>query len=101
MTVACYHPKVQSGRPLYLLSTTLRSHCMHLFCNLSDPAMEEALYESKSIRQFAGLKLDRLQDEMTILSFGNIREQYGLGKVLFKEVNKSLKKWAHATRRMY
>jgi len=42
---------------------------MQLFYNLSDPAMEDALYEIESMRCFAGLKLDRLPDETTILKF--------------------------------
>lgn len=65
---------------------------MQLFYNLSDPAMEDALYEIESMRQFAGLKLDRLPDETTILKFRHFLEQHGLGKVLFKEVNKHLEK---------
>ncbi|MGO2381628.1 transposase [Halomonas sp. AOP7-C1-21] len=63
---------------------------MHLFYNLSDPAMEDALYEIESMRQFAGLKLDRLPDKTTILKFLHFLERHGLGKVLFQEVNKHL-----------
>ena len=65
---------------------------MQLFYNLSDPAMEDALYEIESMRHFAGLKLDRLPDETTILNFRHFLEQHGLGKALFKEVNKHLEK---------
>jgi IS5 family transposase len=65
---------------------------MQLFYNLSDPAMEDALYEIESMRHFAGLKLDRLPDETTILKFRHFLEHHGLGKVLFKEVNKHLEK---------
>lgn len=65
---------------------------MQLFYNLSDPAMEDALYEIESMRQFAGLKLDRLPDETTILKFRHFLEQHGLSKVLFKEVNEHLEK---------
>ena len=65
---------------------------MQLFYNLSDPAMEDALYEIESMRHFAGLKLDRLPDETTILNFRHFLEQHVLGKVLFKEVNKHLEK---------
>ena len=65
---------------------------MQLFYNLSDPAMEDALYEIESMRHFAGLKLDRLPDETTILNFRHFLEQHGLGKGLFKEVNKHLEK---------
>lgn len=50
-----YH-KGRTGRPPYPLSTMLRVHCLQLFCNLSDPAMEEALYEIESMHRFAGPK---------------------------------------------
>jgi IS5 family transposase len=65
---------------------------MQLFYNLIDPAMEDALYEIESMRQFAGLKLDCMPDETTILNFQHFLEQYGLGKVLFRAVNKHLEK---------
>jgi IS5 family transposase len=83
-----YYPKGQNGRPPYPLSAMLRVHCIQLFYNLSDSAMEDALYEIESMRQFAGLKLDRLPDETTILKFRHFLEHHGLGEVLFKEVNK-------------
>ena len=90
--VARYYPKGRNGRPPYPLPAMLRVHCMQLFYNLSDPAMEDALYEIESMRHFAGLKLDRLPDETTILNFRHFLEQHGLGKALFKEVNKHLEK---------
>tara|TARA_B100001179_G_C18564460_1_gene392132 strand:+ start:242 stop:1186 length:945 start_codon:yes stop_codon:yes gene_type:complete len=90
--VARYYPKGESGRPPYPLSAMLRVHCMQLFYNLSDPAMEDALYEIESMRHFAGLKLDRLPDDTTILKFRHFLERHGLGKVLFQEVNKYLAK---------
>ncbi len=90
--VARYYPKGQLGRPPYPLPTMLWVHCMQLFYNLSDPAMENALYEIESMRYFAGLKLDRLPDETTILKFGHFLGRHGLGKVLFKEVNKHMEK---------
>jgi IS5 family transposase len=64
----------------------------NMFYSLSDPAMEDALYEIESMRQFAGLKLDRLPDETTTLKFRHFLERHGLGKVLFQEVNKQLEK---------
>lgn len=54
--------------------------------------MEDALYEIEYMRQFAGLKLDRLPDETTILKFRHFLERHGLGKVLFQEVNNYLAK---------
>jgi len=73
--VARYYPKGQNGRPPYPLPAMLRVHCMQLFYNLSDPAMEDALYDIESMRQFAGLKLDRLPDETTILKFRHFLER--------------------------
>jgi len=54
--------------------------------------MEDALYGIKSMRHFAGLKLARLPDETTILKFRHFLDRHGLGKVLFKEVNKHMEK---------
>ena len=83
-----HYPKGQTGRPPYPLGTMLRIHCMQLFYNLSDPAMEDALYEIESMRRFAGLRLsDRLPDETTILNFRHFLEQHKLGEKIFKEVN--------------
>ncbi|WP_223846315.1 IS5 family transposase [Wenzhouxiangella sp. AB-CW3] len=82
-----YH-KGRTGRPPYPLETMLRIHCMQLFYNLSDPGMEDALYEIESMRRFAGLRLsDRLPDETTILNFRRFLEQRKLGKKLFDEIN--------------
>ena len=86
-----YYPKAGNGRQPYPLTTMLRVHCMQLFYNLSDPAMEDALYEIESMRRFAGLSLTGpLPDESTILKFRHLLERHDLGKVIFKEVNKHL-----------
>ena len=45
------------GRPPYPLRVMLRIHLMQHWYGLSDPAMEDALYEITSMRQFAGLSL--------------------------------------------
>ncbi|WP_447043574.1 hypothetical protein [Vreelandella sp. H-I2] len=48
----------------------------------------------RTLRQFAGLKLNRLPDETTILKFRHFLERHGLDKVLFQEVNNHLEKMA-------
>lgn len=84
-----YHQSSPAGgRPPYPLACMLRVHCMQLFYNLSDPAMEDALYEIESMRQFAGLKLsDRIPDESTILNFRHILERHDLGTAIFTVIN--------------
>jgi len=68
-----YH-KGTGGRPAYALETMLRVHFMQQWFALSDPAMEEVLYDMQSMRQFAGLSLTRggIQDENTILNFRHL-----------------------------
>jgi Transposase and inactivated derivatives, IS5 family len=68
-------------------------HCMQLFYNLSDSAMEDSLYEIESMRRFAGLSLSGpIPDETTILNFRHLLERQKLGEALFKEVNRYLGK---------
>lgn len=90
--IAKHYPKGETGRPPYPLAVMLRVHCLQLFYNLSDPGMEDALYEIASMRRFAGLRLsERLPDETTILNFRHFLESHKLGKALFEEINRHLK----------
>jgi len=61
---------MDAGAPLYRLDTILRIHFMPQWFGLSDPAMEESLYDSYSLRQFAGVSLSygSLPDETTFLN---------------------------------
>jgi len=69
----------------------LRIHCLQLFYNVSDPAMEDALYEIDSMRRFAGLLLtENIPDETTILNFRHLLERHKLGEKLFSQINKHL-----------
>ena len=85
-----HYPKAGRGRRPYALSSMLRVHCVQLFYNLSDPGMEDMLYEVESVRRFAGLGLPALPDETTILNFRHLLERHGLGEVLLSAINASL-----------
>lgn len=50
-------PQGEGGRKPYPLETMLRIHLLQNWFSLSDPAMEEALYEITPMRQFARLTL--------------------------------------------
>ena len=74
-----FYPTAGRGRHPYPLSTMLRTHCVQLFYNLSDPGMEDLLYESEPVRRFVGLKLSGpLPDETTILNFRHLLEKNNL-----------------------
>ena len=79
------------GRQPYPLSTMLRVHLLQQWYALSDPAMEEALYEIPTLRRFAGLGgRDAIPDETTILNFRRLLETHGLAAQLFERVNAHL-----------
>ena len=52
-----FYPMAGRGRRPYPLEVMLRVHCVQLFYNLSDPGMEDLLYEAESVRRFVGLRL--------------------------------------------
>ena len=94
-----FYPKAGRGRRPYPLSVMLRVHCVQLFYNLSDPGMEDLLYEVASVRRFVGLRLTgALPDETTILNFRHLLEQHGLGEGLFEEINTHLASRGHRLR---
>ena len=88
-----HYPVAGRGRRPYPLQAMLRVHLMQNWFALSDPAMEEALYEIASLRTFAGLGLEAIPDETTILNFRHLLEASDLAEDIFKQVN------AHLTRK--
>ncbi|WP_223930644.1 IS5 family transposase [Aeromonas caviae] len=86
-----FYPKAGNGRRPYPLETMLRIHCLQHWYNLSDGAMEDALYEIASMRLFARLSLDSaLPDRTTIMNFRHLLEQHQLARQLFKTINRWL-----------
>ena len=86
------YPKAGNGRPPVGLERMLRIYFLQNWFNLSDPAVEEALYDSLSMREFVGIDLGRegAPDETTVCKFRHLLEQHDLGKRLFEEVGRHL-----------
>jgi transposase, IS5 family len=86
------YPKPGNGRPPVGLERILRIYFLQQWFNLSDPAVEEALYESVSMRSFVGIDLGRepVPDETTVCRFRHLLEQHDLGRRLFEEVHRYL-----------
>ena len=82
-----HYPKGEGGRPAYPLAAMLRVHLMQNWFGYSDPAMEEALYETTLLRQFAGLGLERIPDETTILNFRRLLEKHELAGGMLEVIN--------------
>ena len=86
-----YYFRGQRGRRPYPLAVMLRVHIVQLCYNLSDPAMEDLLYEAESVRRFSGLRLSEpIPDESTILHFRHLLERHELGQGLFEEIKSHL-----------
>ncbi len=85
-------PGAKAGRPPFAVETMLRIHFIQQWFNLSDPAMEEALYDTPMFREFAGLDMgeENLPDESTILRFRHLLEQNSLSLQILATVNATL-----------
>jgi len=90
-----HYPKgsPEGGRPPVPLERMLRIYFLQLWFNLSDPAVEEALYDSVAMREFVGLDLgsEAAPDETTVCKFRHLLERAKLGKPLLATVNAHLK----------
>jgi len=79
------------GRPPFPIETMLRIHCLQLWWNLSDPAMEEELHERPLYRRFVGLEgVARMPDETTILRFRHLLEKHQLAPQVLATINTGL-----------
>lgn len=85
-----FYPKPKgAGRPPVGLERMLRIHFLQHWFSLSDPAVEEALYDSRAMRRFVGIDLGRepAPDETTVCHFRHLLETHNLGDQLFALIN--------------
>jgi len=81
-----FYPKPKgAGRRPIGIERMLRIHFLQHWFNLSDPAVEESLYDSRAMRRFVGIDLGRepVPDETTICKFRHLLEAHNLGEQLF------------------
>jgi len=67
----------------------LRVYFIQQWYAMSDPGMEDALYDIESMRRFAGLEFveDTIPDETTILNFRRLLERHRLTAQLLATIN--------------
>lgn len=87
-----HYPKAGQGRQPLGLEKMLRIYFLQQWFDLSDPAAEEAIYDSESMRRFVGIELgeDTIPDESTILRFRHLLEEHDLTQAIFAEVRSLL-----------
>jgi IS5 family transposase len=86
------YPNTGKGRQPLGLEKMLRIYFVQQWFDLSDPAAEDAIYDSESIRRFVGVELgeDRVPDESTILRFRHLLEEHRLTEAIFAEIKSLL-----------
>src|SRR6266404_6781501 len=84
-----HYAKAGNGRQPVGLSIMLRTYFVQQWFNLSDPGVEEALYESVVLRRFVGVDLGvaPAPDETTICRCRHLLEKHDLGGLMLEAVN--------------
>jgi len=84
-----YYPKAGQGRPAVGVERMVRMYFVQQWFDLSDPGVEEALYDSIVLRQFVGIDLGRepVPEETTVCKFRHLLEQHKLGEQILGTVN--------------
>ena len=84
-----HYPKPGNGRPPVGVERMLRIYFLQQWFNLSDPGVEEALYDSPLMRQFVGIDLghEPVPDETTVCKFRHLLEEHQLGEKILGTVN--------------
>jgi IS5 family transposase len=87
--VAPYYSTGETGRKPVGLDIMLRMYFLQQWFALSDPAAEDARYESGALRRFANIDLGRAPapDETTILNFRHLLEAHQLCGQMLDSVN--------------
>jgi len=91
-TIKPHYYNNKTGRKPMDLLLMIRIYCLQQWFNLSDPAMEEAIYDRLSFQKFLELDLmrDKVPDESTILQFRHLLEKHELTSKIFRTINRYL-----------
>ena len=88
-----YRNPRRAGRRPIGIDRILRIYFLQHWFNMSYPAAEEAIYDSRAMRQFVGIDSgeEPAPDETIIWKFRHLMKNHNLGDFLFHPVNKYLK----------
>ena len=92
-----YYPKGKRGRPPMGIEKMLRMYLLQIWFNLSDPATEDAIYDSYAMRKFTGIDFmtETVPDETTLCKFRHLLETNGLNKLFFDAINRVMVQTGH------
>lgn len=89
-----YYPKGKRGRPPLGIEKMLRMYLLQSWFNLSDEAVEDAIYDSYAMRCFMGIDFvtEQAPDATTLLKFRHLLEKHDIGKVFFQAIVNTLER---------
>lgn len=92
-----HYPKGKRGRPPIGIERMLRMYLLQIWFNLSDPATEDAIYDSYAMHKFTGIDFMRenVPDETTLCKFRHLLEEKGLNKLFFDAINRVMVATGH------
>jgi IS5 family transposase len=75
----------------------LRMYLLQIWFNLSNPATEDAIYDSYAMRKFTGIDFmtEAVPDETTLCKFRHLLEENGLNKLYFDAINRVMVQTGH------
>lgn len=87
-----HYPQGERGRPPVGCERMLRLYLLQAWYNLSDEAMEDAVYDSQALRKFSRIDLaqESVPDATTLLRFRHLLQQHQLPKQTFEELRSRL-----------
>ena len=87
-----YHQQPPTGRKPIAIERKLRIICLQQWYNLSDPGVEDAIYDRNSFQKFLSIDIltESVPDETTICNFRNLLQQHGLFKEILSTINEHL-----------
>ena len=87
-----HYPSGKRGRPPKGIETMLRMYLMQNWFNLSDEAVEDAVYDSYAMRSFMHIDFikDQAPDATTLLHFRHLIEEHKIGEEIFSDIYKRL-----------
>ena len=97
--ILVHYPKPGNGRRPIGAEVMLRIYFMQQWYGLSDPTMEDNLYDVELMRRFAGVDVDGVPDETTICKFRHLLEAHGLAEALSRQTKRCLSEAGLAVRK--
>lgn len=92
-----YYPNGKRGRPPKGIEKMLRMYLLQCWFNLSDQAVEDAIYDSYAMRKFMGINFleEDAPDATTLLKFRHLLEEHKLNRLFFEAINRVMTASGH------